>query len=45
MKDQIGLGAVAGALVFAIGGCIWGFSAGPDLARQVEKWRSKKGAD
>lgn len=38
-------GAVAGASVFMIGGGIWGFSAGPDVARQVEKWRSKKGVD
>ncbi len=38
-------GAVAGASIFMIGGGIWGFSAGPDLARQLQKWRSKKGAD
>ncbi len=38
-------GALAGVTVFIVGGGIWGFSAGPDLARQFQKWRSRKGAD
>tara|TARA_R110002072_G_scaffold107672_1_gene234008 strand:- start:246 stop:452 length:207 start_codon:yes stop_codon:yes gene_type:complete len=38
-------GAVAGASIFMIGGGLWGFSAGPDVARQIDKWRSRKGAD
>lgn len=34
-------GAMAGVLVFTTGGAIWGFSAGPDLALQINRWRSK----
>lgn len=32
-------GAIAGMSVFAIGGAIWGFSAGPDLARLIDRFR------
>jgi hypothetical protein len=38
-------GAVAGASIFMIGGGFWGFSAGPDFAQQIQKWRLKKGID
>lgn len=34
-------GAVAGVTVFTVGGAIWGFSAGPDLVRAINRWRSK----
>ena len=34
-------GAVAGFTVFAVGGALWGFSAGPDLARFIQKLRSR----
>lgn len=34
-------GGIAGASVFMFIGAIWGFSAGPDLARQVDRWRPK----
>lgn len=35
-------GAVAGFSIFTIIGLAWGFSAGPDLARAIARWRSKK---
>jgi uncharacterized protein YcfJ len=35
-------GAVAGMTVFAIGGAVWGFSAGPDAERQFYRWREKR---
>lgn len=42
-------GAIAGMTVFAVGGAIWGFSAGPDAERQIARWREtrnpKKEAD
>jgi uncharacterized protein YcfJ len=34
-------GAVAGVLVFTAIGAAWGWSAGPDLARLVQRWRHK----
>lgn len=34
-------GAVAGFAVFTTIGVVWGFSAGPDLARALARWRSK----
>ena len=34
-------GAVAGFSVFTIIGVLWGLSAGPDLARQIERWKSR----
>lgn len=35
-------GAVAGMTVFAVGGALWGFSAGPDAERQISRWREKR---
>ena len=32
-------GAVAVATVFTIIGAVWGLSAGPDVLRQINKWR------
>lgn len=34
-------GGVAGVSVFTLGGAAWGFSAGPDLANIIRRWRSK----
>ena len=34
-------GAVAGAFVFMIIGAAWGFSAGPDIAQILQRWRPK----
>lgn len=34
-------GAIAGVLVFTTIGAAWGWSAGPDVARTVQRWRSK----
>lgn len=34
-------GGVAGASIFMLIGAVWGFSAGPDLAQAIRRWRSK----
>jgi uncharacterized protein YcfJ len=34
-------GARAGVLVFTIIGAFWGWSAGPDLAQTIKRWRGK----
>ena len=34
-------GAMAGVLVFTTIGAAWGWSAGPDLERAIQKWRRK----
>lgn len=34
-------GAIPGISVFAFGGAVWGFSAGPDLVRAVLCFRSR----
>ena len=34
-------GAVAGASVFLVIGAAWGFSAGPDIARAIQRWKAK----
>ncbi len=34
-------GAIAGVAVFTIIGAGWGWSAGPDLAQFVRRWRRK----
>lgn len=34
-------GGVAGASVFMLIGALWGFSAGPDLAQAVRRWRNR----
>jgi hypothetical protein len=34
-------GAIAGVLVFTIIGAFWGWSAGPDLAQTIKRWRGK----
>jgi len=34
-------GAIAGVLVFTAIGAAWGWSAGPDLVRAIQKWRRK----
>lgn len=34
-------GAIAGLTVFTIIGALWGFSAGPDLAQLLTRWRFK----
>ena len=34
-------GAVAGASIFMIAGAVWGFSAGPDIAQILERFRRK----
>jgi uncharacterized protein YcfJ len=34
-------GAIAGIGLFIFIGAAWGVSAGPDIAKQLNKWRSK----
>lgn len=34
-------GAIAGVSVFTVIGAGWGWSAGPDLAQSVRRWRRK----
>lgn len=34
-------GAIAGVLVFTAIGAAWGWSAGPDVMRAVQRWRAK----
>lgn len=34
-------GAVAGVMVFMTIGAAWGWSAGPDLMRAIDRWRSR----
>lgn len=34
-------GAIAGVLVFTTIGAAWGWSAGPDLAKTIHRWRGK----
>ncbi|RVO89732.1 hypothetical protein CN089_27065 [Sinorhizobium meliloti] len=34
-------GGVAGASIFTISGAAWGFSAGPDVANAIRRWRAR----
>jgi len=34
-------GAIAGVMVFTTIGALWGWSAGPDLAQTIQRWRGK----
>lgn len=34
-------GGIAGVSVFTICGAAWGFSAGPDFADAIRRWRSR----
>lgn len=34
-------GAKAGVLIFTAIGAVWGWSAGPDLVKLIQRWRGK----